>query len=200
MKLLLMTPPFFFSEEHQILNALFGEGLDVLHLRKPSSEPVFSERLLSLIPKTHHCDIVVHDHFYLQGEYGLRGLHLNQRNPALPPNYKGQISCTCYTLEEVIRRRDTMDYIILSLTTGEGKDVQARFTQAELQEAAKQGLLDRKVYIQGNITLEQMDAFHSWGIGGVVLFGEIWNRFNIYSAQDFKETIAYFRLFRRAAE
>ena len=45
-----MTRPEFFVEEHQILTALFDEGLDTLHLRKPNSEPVYSERLLSLIP------------------------------------------------------------------------------------------------------------------------------------------------------
>ena len=45
MKLILMTTPYFFVEEHQILNALFDEGLEILHLRKPSTEPVYSERL-----------------------------------------------------------------------------------------------------------------------------------------------------------
>ena len=63
MKLILMTRPEFFVEEHQILTALFDEGLDTLHLRKPNSEPVYSERLLSLIPDGYRKKIVVHDHF-----------------------------------------------------------------------------------------------------------------------------------------
>ena len=33
MKLILMTTPYFFVEEHQIINALFDEGLEILHLR-----------------------------------------------------------------------------------------------------------------------------------------------------------------------
>ena len=37
MKLILMTVPYFFIEEHQILTALFDEGLEVLHLRKPGT-------------------------------------------------------------------------------------------------------------------------------------------------------------------
>ena len=41
MKLILMTTPSFFVEEHQILNALFEEGLERLHLRKPNTEPVY---------------------------------------------------------------------------------------------------------------------------------------------------------------
>ena len=42
MKLILMTTPYFFVEEHQIINALFDEGLEILHLRKPETEPVYS--------------------------------------------------------------------------------------------------------------------------------------------------------------
>ena len=51
MKLVLMSTPQFFVEEHQILTALFDEGLELVHLNKPNSEPVFYERLLSLLPK-----------------------------------------------------------------------------------------------------------------------------------------------------
>ena len=66
MKLILLTPPDFFVEEDKILTALFEEGLDLLHLRKPDTEPVYSERLLTLLPESHHNQIVVHDHFYLR--------------------------------------------------------------------------------------------------------------------------------------
>ena len=50
MKVYLITTDKFFVEENIIINALFEEGLDALHLRKPFSEPVLCERLLTLIP------------------------------------------------------------------------------------------------------------------------------------------------------
>lgn len=105
MKLILMTTPYFFVEEHQILNALFDEGLEILHLRKPSTEPVYSERLLTLIPESYRKRIVVHDHFYLKNEYNLKGIHLNHRNPELPQKYKGHISCSCHTADEVMMHK-----------------------------------------------------------------------------------------------
>ena len=37
MKLIVVTTPTFFVEEDQIINALFEEGLDILHLRKPDA-------------------------------------------------------------------------------------------------------------------------------------------------------------------
>ena len=52
MKLILMTQPTFFVEEDKILTSLFDEGLDNLHLYKPASEPIYSERLLTLLSTT----------------------------------------------------------------------------------------------------------------------------------------------------
>ena len=66
MKLVIMTKPTFFVEEDKILSALFDEGLESLHLKKPGSSPLFSERLLSLLPDYTHSKITVHDHFYLK--------------------------------------------------------------------------------------------------------------------------------------
>ena len=46
MKLILITTPTYFVEEDKIITALFEEGLDTLHLRKPDTAPMFAERLL----------------------------------------------------------------------------------------------------------------------------------------------------------
>lgn len=55
MKLIVVTAPTFFVEEDKIITALFEEGLDILHLRKPeNSLPMYSERLLTLIPAKYH--------------------------------------------------------------------------------------------------------------------------------------------------
>ncbi len=48
MKLIIMTLPTYFVEEDKILTALFDEGLDMLHINKPQSEPLYAERLLTL--------------------------------------------------------------------------------------------------------------------------------------------------------
>ena len=57
-KLVLLTTPYFFVEEHAILSTLFDEGLELLHMRKPNSEPVYSERLLSLLPDRYRKRII----------------------------------------------------------------------------------------------------------------------------------------------
>ena len=80
MKLIVVTAPTFFVEEGKIITALFEEGLDI-HLRKPETPAMYSERLLTLIPEKYHRRIVTHEHFYLKEEFDLMGIHLNTRNP-----------------------------------------------------------------------------------------------------------------------
>ena len=63
MKLAVMTRPTFFVEEDKILSSLFDEGLDNLHLYKPGSSPMYSERLLTLLSEDYHKRITVHDNF-----------------------------------------------------------------------------------------------------------------------------------------
>ena len=145
MKLILITTPEYtpeyFVEEDQILNALFEEGLDILHLRKPGTEAVYAERLLTLIPEKYHKKIVIHDHFYLCNEYKLKGIHLNSRNPIAPDNYSGHISASCHTLEEVQEDKKTCDYVFLSpiFDSISKEGYSSKFTPEAIREAVKAG-------------------------------------------------------------
>ncbi len=202
MKLILLTTPYFFIEEHRIITALFDEGLELLHLRKPDTEPVYSERLLTLIPDNYRKRIVTHDHFYLKSEYGLRGIHLNHRNPELPPKYKGHISCSCHTEEEVMQHKRACDYVFLSpVFDSISKDgYSSRFTPAAMADMARRRVIDRKVMALGGVELPKIKELKTLGFGGAVLLGDIWNRFSIHDTQDFKALIQHFRRLRKEAE
>lgn len=197
-----MSTPYFFVEEHQIINTLFDEGLDVLHLRKPNTEPVYSERLLSLIPDDYRKNIVVHDHFYLKNEYNLKGIHLNQRNPELPPKYKGHISCSCHTPEEVMAHKRACNYVFLSpiFDSISKTGYTTAFTPQQLLELKGRKVIDRKVMALGGVSLDNISKLKDYGFGGAVVLGDIWNRFSIHSTENFKDLIAHFRRLKRAAE
>lgn len=199
MKLIIMTKPTFFVEEDKILTTLFEEGLENLHLSKPQSEPVYSERLLTLLSDDYYRRITVHHHFYLRAEYGLRGIHLNTPAEEQPYGYKGHISCTCQKIEDLKWAKKRMDYVFLetifdSNSTPENKQ---SHTMEELREASRSGLIDRHVYARGGITADNIRQMHDLGFGGVVVCGDLWNRFNIQQGQDFKELIAHFQKLQR---
>ncbi|MBR0182853.1 MAG: thiamine phosphate synthase [Bacteroidaceae bacterium] len=200
MKLLLLSSPHFFVEEDKILSSLFEEGLDILHLRKPDTEPVYSERLLTLMPREHHSRIITNDHFYLKEEFQLMGIHLSARNPLPPQNYNGLITRSCNSLEELAEAKRDSQYVILkdvfdSLSDPERK---SKYTPEQLREAGRRGLIDRHVIAQTGISLDTIPQAADMGFGGVIVYNDLWKRFNIHSGMDYKALITHFRQLRKA--
>ena len=202
MKLILLTTPYFFIEEHQILTALFDEGLECLHFRKPGAESVYSERLISLIPEVYRKKIVLHDNFYLQKEYNLAGIHLNGRNPEPPVGYKGQVSRSCHTVEEVIQNKKSFDYLFLSpiFDSISKENYHAKFTDEDLRQLSKDKVIDRKVMALGGVNVEHIMQAKEYGFGGVVVMGDLWQYFNRHKTSDFKDVLNHFRKLKKATD
>ncbi len=200
MKLIVLSTPDFYIEEDKIITDLFEEGLDTLHLRKPETEPVLSERLLSLIPEQYHSRIMVHHHFYLKEEYDLMGIHLNRRSPEAPTDYKGKKSRSCYSLEQLQEARGKYDYLCLDnvFNSISNPIKKGTLTKEEIKEAAHKGLIDRKVMAMGGVTLERIPEIQEMGFGGAIVCGDLWNKFDIHGARDYKNLLKHFRMLRKA--
>ena len=200
MKLIIMTKPTFFVEEDKILTTLFEEGLENLHLYKPGSEPMYSERLLTLLSDEYYKKITVHDHFYLREEYGLKGIHLNTAEADLPYGYKGHVSRTCHAIAELREAKKRSAYVFLKTVYDSQSNPADKQTLSydELRAASRQGLIDRKVYAMGGITLDNVKAMRDLGFGGVVVCGDLWNRFDIHHGQDYKELVSHFVRLQKA--
>ena len=200
MKLIIMTRATFFVEEDKILTTLFEEGMDNMHLYKPQSEPVYSERLLTLLPEEYYHCITVHEHFYLREEYGLRGIHMEHPTDTLPYGYRGHVSRTCTTLDELREAKKNSKYVFLKSIFDSHSNPSDRqsFTMEELTAASRKGLIDRHVYALGGICLDNIRQVADLGFGGVVVCGDLWNRFNIHQGQDYKELIAHFKKLQKA--
>ena len=202
MKLIVVTAPTFFVEEDKIITALFEEVLDILHLRKPETPAMYSERLLTLIPQKYHKRIITHEHFYLQEEFSLMGIHLNTRNPKEPHDYSGHISCTCHSLDEVRNKKHFYDYLFLSpiynCITKTG--VTSGFTAEELRQAEKSKIIDSKVMALGGITSDNILEIKDYGFGGAVIMGDLWNKFNACTDRDYLEVIRHFKKLKEMAD
>ena len=202
MKLIVVTAPTFFVEEDKIITTLFEEGLDILHLRKPETPAMYSERLLTLIPDKYHKRIVTHEHFYLQEEFSLMGIHLNARNPNEPHDYSGHISCSCHSMEEIQSKKHFYDYLFLSpvydCITKNG--VTSGFTAEELRQAGKSKIVDNKVMALGGITPDNILEIKDYGFGGAVVMGDLWNKFDACTDRDYLEIIRHFKKLKKMAD
>ncbi len=202
MKLIVITTPTYFVEEDKIITALFDEGLDTLHLRKPDTAPVYAERLLTLIPEKYHKHIVVHDHFYLKNEYKLKGIHLSQRNPLIPDNYTGHVSASCHTLDEVSADKKICDYVFLSpiFDSISKKGYSSAFTPETIREAASRGIIDKKVIALGGVDEDNILRVKDFGFGGAAVLGGLWNKFNPASDYNYQQLITCFKRLKELAD
>ena len=202
MKLIAVTTPYFFIEEDKIITALFEEGLDKLHLRKPETCAMYSERLLTLIPEKYHKKIVTHEHFYMKEEFGLMGIHLNSRNSKEPEDYEGHISCSCHSVEEVEQKKNFYDYVFMSpvFDSISKEGYQSQYTPEELRAAAKEGVIDKNVMALGGITADNILEIKDIGFGGAAILGDLWGKFDCLNDQDYLSVIKHFKQLKEIAD
>lgn len=198
MKLAIMTKSTFFVEEDKILATLFEAGLDNLHLYKPGSSPIYSERLLSLLPDTTYNKITVHNNFYLKDEYRLAGIHLDTPSEQPPLGYKGHISRTCNDINSLKDIKKLSSYVFLGNVFGEQGDPELpSLDMNELENASDKGLIDKKVFALGGMNADNIRLARELGFGGVVIGDDLWNRFDIHNQSDFKELITHFERLKK---
>ena len=199
MKLIIQTLPTYFVEEDKILTALFEEGLDVLHINKPESEPLYMERLLSLLPTKVYGKIVIHQNYYLMKEHDLKGIHIDDPNVPVPDGFKRHISRSTNKISDLKSFKKECDYVMLhSLFDSLHDEVKASLTIEEIQEARRAGLIDKHVYALGGMSLENVQQAKDMGFGGVVICGDLWNRFSIQHEINFHELISHFKKLKKA--
>ncbi len=200
MKLIIMTQPTYFVEEDKILSALFEEGLDLLHINKPEAEPLYAERLLTLLPKSAYSHISVHQHYYLKEEYDLRGIHIDDPRQPVPDGFRRHISRSTPNIGDLKEMKKKCEYVMLhSLFDSLHDSVRASLTVEQMEEAHRRGLIDKKVYALGGMSLESIPLAKDLGFGGVVICGDLWNRFSIHHEVNFHDIIEHFKKLRKAA-
>ena len=196
-----MTKSTFFVEEDKILTSLFDEGLDDLHLFKPGSSPMYSERLLTLLDEEYYKKIIVHDHFYLKEEYQLGGIHIDDAQTEIPRGYKGKTGQTCRDTEQLKVMKKRNDYVFLDGVFEDSiHGLPATYTDNVLSDASHHGWIDRHVYAMGGVTLDRIKQAKDMGFGGVVIADDLWDKFNIHQGLDYKELISYFEKLKKATD
>ncbi|WP_281643804.1 thiamine phosphate synthase [Bacteroides zoogleoformans] len=178
MKLIVITHPRFFEGETAIITALFENGLEILHLRKPEASAGELEFFLRQFPEKYRSRIVTHEHFKLVPVFNLKGIHLNGRNKRAPKDYAGHISCSCHSIAEVSQHKSHSDYVFLSpvYDSISKEGYASAYSYDHLLEARQEGIIDDKVIALGGVDMQHLPEIHSLGFGGVALLGDIWQR------------------------
>ncbi|MBQ8674542.1 MAG: bifunctional hydroxymethylpyrimidine kinase/phosphomethylpyrimidine kinase [Bacteroides sp.] len=178
MKKIVITLPHFIDNEAARIVSLLDNGTDLVHLRKPEAGEGEVARLIESIPVAYRSRLVVHDHHALATRFSLHGIHLNSRHPHAPEGYRGNISRSCHSLEEIERYKPSCSYLFLSpiFDSISKQGYTARYTTEELETARKRGIIDEQVIALGGVTTERFSLLQQWGFGGGAMLGAAWER------------------------
>lgn len=177
MIIIAITTASFFEAEAGSITAILRQGkADFIHIRKPGSSEEEMERLLGAIPSDLLQRVTLHDHFALSEKFPVGGLHTNSRNSTVPSGFKGRVSTSCHSIEELAQKKKRYDYLFLSpiFDSISKKGYHAAFTHEEIVKASEEGIIDRNTIALGGVTFENLPAVERLGFGGGAMSGEFW--------------------------
>ncbi len=177
-KIVFTTPEISVYDVENIETILKIREVDYLHLRKPSATMSQMKAILDTIPARERGRIVIHDHFNLAKEYGLGGVHLNNRCPAYQGNE--HISRSCHSIEEIqFLPSGLYSYVTLSpiFPSISKPGYSSRFTLGEWKEQLKTlSYTSAPVIALGGINPHHFEVLREAGFQGAALLGYLYDQ------------------------
>ena len=181
---IVITKPEMFPGEADMVNTLFANGIQRLHLRKPGASEQEMAEWIGRIDLPFRQRIIVHDHHRLLRTMGLGGIHLNARNPEAPAWFSAErqkrrsvtLSRSCHSLEEIAQWKGVCDYLFLSPifdSISKGGYTSA-FTRETLLQAYHDGLFSKPVYALGGVSADNIRSIYDYGFAGAAVIGSLW--------------------------
>ena|ERR1035437_2649683 len=180
--IIIVSNPAPVKDEHNIIRQLLMEGLTIFHLRKKALSESEMRKFIEKIAEEHYSKIILHSHYHLVVEYGLKGIHV-------PFSFsddvqKVPLSVSFHSTEEINQFKLPFVYGFLSPIFDSISKEGYRST-FDLNQV-KQFLTHRKddIMALGGIDEDRLETLKELGFSGIVLHGAIWQ--NEYPVEKFK--------------
>lgn len=160
------------AEAAMLMHLLESHAADCVHLRKPEAGRDYMRLLLAALTAEARSCVVMHDFFDLAAEYDAGGIQLNSRNHEVPEGWKGRITKSCHTLDEVLKTSPQSHYVTLSpvFDSLSKNGYRAAFTPESLQGQLPTG----KVLALGGVTPHDLFRLRRAGFAGSAMLGWFW--------------------------
>lgn len=187
--MIVISNPTEIVNEIKIIHALFEEGLEFFHVRKPN---YFKEELQSFISKInsrYHSKLVLHQHHELAEEFKLQRLHFTEKerltisNRLLKP--RRYLSTSVHSIEDFNGLPNVFDYAFLSPVYPSISKETYVPTKNAFEAIKKRTNQHTKLVALGGISAENIKETINNGFDDVALLGTIWNSTN--PAENFKK-------------
>lgn len=185
--LIAITPELPVADEGHKISVLLGAGWHRVHLRHPQASRTDIRNIIESIPQNHHCRLILHGHFDLVNDFNLGGLHLNHRCPTPPSLYRGPLSKSCHSIEEIDKCVD-MQYVTLSpvYDSISKQGYKSAFSSYSLKELDK---VKVPVIALGGITPDNISDLKPYNFSGYAMLGSIPWECDVNAVKNFASNI-----------
>lgn len=165
------------DDEEEIINELFREGLDLLHIRKPFITRDQMADFIDRINSDSYNRLVLHNHYDLAADFPVFRFHFNEtyRQNKIHSSFKGQIiSTSVHDIQTFNELSAGWEYAFISPAfpsiskNGYGKN------STILSEMKSRSNSEVKMIALGGINEHTIDGAFDYGADGVALLGAVW--------------------------
>ncbi|MBS2099922.1 thiamine phosphate synthase [Carboxylicivirga linearis] len=181
MRPIVITHPSQLSNEFEAINALFENGLEILHVRKPDFNKEKLQQWIKSVDERFHKHIMIHSHLSLVEEMNLKGVHFTSYNRHLLDKYidcNYQKSTSTHSLDELKQWGEHVDYAFLSPVF---ESISKKGYMPTIKLNAIHNFLDTKckvpVIALGGIDSHNADKVKEAGFEGLAILGSLWSEF-----------------------
>ncbi|SEH96060.1 thiamine-phosphate pyrophosphorylase [Paenimyroides aquimaris] len=175
--IIVITPEEIVPNETEIINELFQEGLDLLHIRKPF---INSEELANFIQKIDsefHHQLVLHSHYDLAKDFDISRFHFKEadRQNNLFKSFTDQIiSTSVHNIETFNELNEEWEYAFISPAFPSISKKGYGENSTVLTDIKKRNNSNIKLIALGGINEKNINEIFESEIDGVALSGAIW--------------------------
>lgn len=170
-KIVISYPDFFTGEADNLIRVLRRGDIWRVHIRKPGHSADDVRQLIEALPRSWRYKISIHDHPDLAKDYGLGGVHLNGRSVTVPHEWRGLVSRSLHTLDEI--GKTEYDYAFLSPVF---PSISKPGYSPTLSPDEIKAAVNDKIFALGGVTEKRLDEVEKMGFGGAVFLGSVWLR------------------------
>ena len=181
--MIVISNPYAIKNEIRVVNALFEEGLDLLHIRKPEFLELEIAQFIHQIKLEYRNRLVLHNHHALAGDFGIDRIHFSEKERKSNSDSSLKFASTytstsSHSIEDFNSLENNFDYAFLS-PVFKSISKENYHPETDLFEALKKrNNYKTKVVALGGIDFQNITKILENGFDDFALLGSIWNNEN----------------------
>lgn len=187
--MIVITNPFSIENEFQILHQLFEEGLELVHVRKPTYSEKEMRSFLSHIEDKFYSKLVLHEQHHLAHDFNINRIHLKEKNRVdVSENFQKTVSYLSTSVHNINDFNELPPYFdnaflspVFESISKEGYGKNSTI----LETIVHRTNFNTKLVALGGLDENNMKIALDSGFDSVALLGSIW--LNDHPIQKFKQ-------------